>query len=355
MTRSRPGVMNPGRWRGGRSSDSDGRSLHIAGLGQVSGQPAGPRHSTALNAVGRRTPAWARLNRVEGGDSLRTGPSRTMIQDELLEVGHVYMPTDNNSGTLSQRFVSLLYIRIESNQLHTRFLVHSMQKTSDTIARSCGKLSIRSNKFDKSCHARPTVRKIPLERISDHVPTIPALAGPGHWPPGGPLRSFHERESAGPGRARANHTLTRRRARRHQQAPPASRAMRRRMQQRVDRPSTQQRRRGVAHHAREACPPAHTPNPPRHPALEGAAVQHQRTHPCRPGQEYLPPCQPETGWSQQRAGQHGGKGLWWGHSACALEVGRQARPPSQGSAAAPPPAATRRPPTCACAIIRGSA
>jgi hypothetical protein len=29
-TRSRPGVMNPGRCRGGRSSDSDGPSLHMA-------------------------------------------------------------------------------------------------------------------------------------------------------------------------------------------------------------------------------------------------------------------------------------------------------------------------------------
>jgi hypothetical protein len=83
---SRPAVLNPGQWRGGRSSDSDGRSLHIAG----SGQPAGPRHSTALNGVGSRTPAWAQLNRVEGGDSRRTGPSRTMIQDVQLEVGHLY-------------------------------------------------------------------------------------------------------------------------------------------------------------------------------------------------------------------------------------------------------------------------
>ena len=115
------------------------RSLHIAGLGQ----PAGPRHSTALNRVGRRTLAWTRLNRVEGEDSWRTGPSRTMIQDVPLEVGHVYVPTDNSNGTISQRFVTLLYIRIESNRLHTRFPVHSMVITSDTIAHSCGKPSIR--------------------------------------------------------------------------------------------------------------------------------------------------------------------------------------------------------------------
>jgi hypothetical protein len=45
------GVMT--RLRCGRSSDSDGRSLHIAGLGQS----AGPRHSTAPNGVRRGTPA----------------------------------------------------------------------------------------------------------------------------------------------------------------------------------------------------------------------------------------------------------------------------------------------------------
>jgi hypothetical protein len=45
------GVMT--RLRCGRSSDSDGRSLHIAGLGQA----AGPRHSTAPNGVRRETPA----------------------------------------------------------------------------------------------------------------------------------------------------------------------------------------------------------------------------------------------------------------------------------------------------------
>jgi hypothetical protein len=63
--RSRPGVMIPGRWRGDRSSDSDGRSLHIAGLGQPAS--AGPCNSTGLSRVGRRTQAsaWARLNLIE--------------------------------------------------------------------------------------------------------------------------------------------------------------------------------------------------------------------------------------------------------------------------------------------------
>jgi hypothetical protein len=151
-TRSRPGVMNPGRWRGCRSSDSHGRSLHIAGLGQ----PAGPRHSTALNRVGGRTPAWARLNRVEGGDSWRTGPSRTMIQDVQLEVGNVYVPTDNSNGTILQRFATLLYIRIESNRLHTRFPVHSMVITSDTISHSCGKPRMRPNTLRRRNGSRPS-------------------------------------------------------------------------------------------------------------------------------------------------------------------------------------------------------
>jgi hypothetical protein len=37
----------------------------------------------------KRDTGRARLDRVEGGDSQQTGLSRTMIQDVLLEVGHV--------------------------------------------------------------------------------------------------------------------------------------------------------------------------------------------------------------------------------------------------------------------------
>jgi hypothetical protein len=69
----------------------------------------------------RRTPAWALLNRVEGRNSGRTGPSRTMIQDVQLEGCHDYVPTDDSNGTISQRFVTLLYIRIESNRFHIDF------------------------------------------------------------------------------------------------------------------------------------------------------------------------------------------------------------------------------------------
>jgi hypothetical protein len=93
-TSSRPGVMNPGQWWGGRSADSDGRSLHIAGQGP--GHPTGQRSSNAPNGVGRRTQAWARLNRVEGGDSRRTGPSRFMIQD-------VFTGGSSSSGEWSVR------------------------------------------------------------------------------------------------------------------------------------------------------------------------------------------------------------------------------------------------------------
>ena len=53
----------------------------------------------------KRDAGWARLDRVEGGDSRRTGPSRTTIQDVLLEVGHASVPTDNGNGTIPQRFV----------------------------------------------------------------------------------------------------------------------------------------------------------------------------------------------------------------------------------------------------------
>jgi hypothetical protein len=57
------------RLRCGRSADSDGRSLPIAGPGQH----AAPRHSTAPNE--ERDSGRARVDRVEGGgDSRRTGP-----------------------------------------------------------------------------------------------------------------------------------------------------------------------------------------------------------------------------------------------------------------------------------------
>ena len=65
------GVMT--RLRCGRSSDSDGRSLHIAGPGQH----AGPRHSTAPNGVSRGAPAgrgWTGSKPETHGGPDRAGP-----------------------------------------------------------------------------------------------------------------------------------------------------------------------------------------------------------------------------------------------------------------------------------------
>ena len=47
------------------------------------------RVTRLLRMEWKRDAGRARLDRVEGGDSRRTGPSRTMIQDVPLEVGHV--------------------------------------------------------------------------------------------------------------------------------------------------------------------------------------------------------------------------------------------------------------------------
>ncbi len=55
----------------------------------------------------------ARLDRVEGGDSRRTGPGRPTIRDVPLEVGHVSVPTDKGNGT-TQRFDSPLKVRVET-------------------------------------------------------------------------------------------------------------------------------------------------------------------------------------------------------------------------------------------------
>ena len=87
----------------GRSSDSDGRSLHTAGPGQL----AGPRHSNAplgqmVRGEGRGPGAvgpicsrtMSKHMQVEGRDLRRTGPSRATIQDVPLGVGNA--PSDGN-------------------------------------------------------------------------------------------------------------------------------------------------------------------------------------------------------------------------------------------------------------------
>jgi hypothetical protein len=63
------------------------------------------------------------MGAVEPGGRRRLaadGAEQDHFQDVPLEVGHAYVPTDNNNGTISQRVrvVTLLHIRIESNRLH---------------------------------------------------------------------------------------------------------------------------------------------------------------------------------------------------------------------------------------------
>ena len=89
------GVMN--RLRRGRSSDSDGRSLRIAGPEHH----AGPRRSTAPEGSKERVAARARLDRVESRGLRRTGPSRTTVQDVPLEVGHATVPAANGKRHFS--------------------------------------------------------------------------------------------------------------------------------------------------------------------------------------------------------------------------------------------------------------
>ena len=70
------------RLRCGRSSDSDGGSLHTAGPGQR----AGPRHSTAPDGARKGTRAgrgWTGLKAETRG-----GPGRTTIKDVPLGVGN---------------------------------------------------------------------------------------------------------------------------------------------------------------------------------------------------------------------------------------------------------------------------
>ena len=97
------GVMN--RLRCGRSSDLDGRSLHIAGPGQH----AGPRHSTAPNGVRRGT----RAGRCWTGSKAETrgGPSRAGRRSKMYRWRLVTSQCQQTTvtETIPQRFVTLLY------------------------------------------------------------------------------------------------------------------------------------------------------------------------------------------------------------------------------------------------------
>jgi hypothetical protein len=81
------------RLRCGQSSESDGQSLHIAGLGQ----PAGLRHSTAPNGA-RSGCGWTgSKEETRGGPGHRAEPD----DDPRCTVGgwSRSVPTDNGNGT----------------------------------------------------------------------------------------------------------------------------------------------------------------------------------------------------------------------------------------------------------------
>ncbi len=82
------------RLRCGRSTDSDGRSLRIAGPERRAG--AGPLDCSGRSEEGDA--GRARLDRVEGRDSRRTGPSRTSMQDVPLGANGTPMPVTGAIG-----------------------------------------------------------------------------------------------------------------------------------------------------------------------------------------------------------------------------------------------------------------
>ncbi len=71
------------RLRCGRSSDSDGRSLH-----HWTGTTGRAASLDCSEWNEYRDAGWALVDRIEGGNSRRTGPSRPTIRDVPLEVGH---------------------------------------------------------------------------------------------------------------------------------------------------------------------------------------------------------------------------------------------------------------------------
>jgi hypothetical protein len=90
----------------------------------------------------KRGAGLVRLDRVEGGDSGRTGPG----DDPRFTVGRLVtqpLATDNSNGTFPQRYV-LSFIRIQTNQAEYTIFSPKMMNTSDTTALSCGEPCIRS-------------------------------------------------------------------------------------------------------------------------------------------------------------------------------------------------------------------
>ena len=143
------GVMN--RLRCGRSSDSDGRSLHIAGPGQH----AGPRHSTAPDGARRGTPAgrgWTRPKAETHG-----GPGRAGQQPKMCRWKLVTLQCQQTTVTELFRNDSTLLLRKESNRARIDFRSSVMENTLDTFAHSCDNQLSRSNRLG-AYEAPPVLR-----------------------------------------------------------------------------------------------------------------------------------------------------------------------------------------------------
>jgi hypothetical protein len=124
------GVMNPCRPRCGKLGLGWPQSAH-----RWTGTTC---RAASLDCSGREMPARARLKRVEDGGRAEPGHDSRFYRWKLV----THVSTDDGNGTLPQRFVTLHYVRIESDRLCTRFPVHSTVNTSGTTAHSCGKPSL---------------------------------------------------------------------------------------------------------------------------------------------------------------------------------------------------------------------
>ena len=130
------------RLRCGRSSDSDDRSLHIAGPGQH----AGPRHSTAPDGARRGTPAGRGWTGSKA--ETRGGPGRAGQRPKMYRWKLVTLQCQQTTVTELFRNDSTLLLRKESNRgkIDFRSSVMEITVTLDTSAHSCDIQRRRSNR-----------------------------------------------------------------------------------------------------------------------------------------------------------------------------------------------------------------